>query len=621
MSVRSKIDDLLAITFASAARISAAKLREGLGSVLNFVDTALLGIGARPDRICTGEGTVASPFVHPDGTGGIQTMVNSFTKGGGRILLIAAVFQITTPVIITNPAIVIEGTAPAFFTDPNGEAKPQVGCLLDCTCTAIRVGIGGAANRLGGNRFKNIGFWGPSFAPHAADNDKIPAIEVVGCIDQAEFDNLYIGNFEEGIAVTNRNGGGNWDSPTFNRVDVVACRRGIVNRTQLLCVFERVTNCVLSDNEEYGLDLYGTVSDNSAGGQPQEAIISGNLFVRCGRGGNSGGVRLRGQGYLVYGNIFRDCGWNFITGGKVAADGLINEADDVSVFGNRFRGTKYGAAIRNRGKRAQIFNNAYGGNYGDIANGRPEAFSTVGNFSTNQYDIYNEVSTLDTVIQEPGFCNVTDFGKRTIWNGESLSEGDPDDQATTNLSPWKYITNKPHALRIFDTINKKIWRYSSAYQGGRIVSSEGVGAGSQPGSTGLRANELNKNYYTVVSDFASGSPYINRPAAWVNAGPNAVFENGQCIGIENNTTPITIRVTMTEAGYIDLFSRTAAGLGTAQVAARGTVLTFAENGSTSADGFPTMIGSMALPIGDTDIFFSSITAAAVLLEKFRLRGQ
>lgn len=562
----------------------------------------------------TGTGKYNSPLVSADGTAGMQAAIASFDEGG-ELELGIGLHRVTTPLVIQTPSVGGHGLRAGFNIDPNASVLGLHGTRVQVAGTCFKWGNLNDGERIGNVGWEKTYFYGN----YSGANSIVHRFD--GRLDQPFFTRNHYSNFSYVYFMPPGVEGGNLDTATFQNEDALYNNHIFYDDGSRPSFFTKILYNCYSDGFGYGIYV-GNTNRATPEFYCQEYVVEGNTFARLAINGGAA-VEMVAPGTRIEGNNFRDTGWNFLTGARAVADDLRLRGNSMVATGNIFRGNTKGINVVVDANDCQVLFNSYAGDVGHVQNGGNPVNSSVTGTSSSFLPIHIKPGRKRTIVWEPTLAGnqIKDEGEGSIINGLCVMSGDPD-----NVGPWANFP-KPVGVRFFDKASGSIYEYNAAFDGGRRKTS--ATASTAPAlSAGARANQLNKNYYTCDPDYATGSVYIARPTAWVDAGETPVFENRHAIGVENSAAALTIRVTMPAAGFIDFYARTLmatpgdpnSGLGTGRATGAGQSVDLPENTVNSADGVPTQIGSLALPAGDTDISLQSITKLAFLLEKFRLRA-
>jgi hypothetical protein len=367
----------------------------------------------------------------------LQSYLDDFASGRGGILTLdPQKYVLDTPLRIYGKSTCINGGANGFSNSPNAEHESLTGSELHSTGDALHIGnhnpeyIRQGMNKLGAINLQDLYLWGPG------TDSQTHAIKIDNDIDQSQFNNIHIGNYTWGLyseAVM--------DAPTINGLDVIHCQTGV--EINALSVYVRFHACVLCDNDGIGLIV-----------QPESGsfgwVISDCIIVRNSRIATDDGCNILwgGNNSSIVNNVIQDAGHHFYneavlgqTDVYVTADGLILPGNNNIISHNQFQDHTKGSAVVIRGNGNQIINNS---------------------FSNNHTDIFVDSNATDTVITQQTPFTIKDYGVRTIVNGISRNEGDPDKNGL-----WSKAV-KPEGLILYDIVSGLVYQYSSYFSGGRI---------------------------------------------------------------------------------------------------------------------------------------------------------
>lgn len=445
----------------------------------------------RPENFgSSGAGTEAAPFINVDGSGGIKSMVDSFTRGG-RVPLSSSRYDVTVNIPITEHSVCVEGDVSGFNTDPNGESEGINGAKLHCSSDGFRIGNG--AHRIGGIEVKNFYLWGSGNT-----NNQSGVVVVSSGIDQPRFIDLNISHFERAIYIES----GNIDTAYIDRVNILNSGNGFVSAGGP-CYFLHIRNGCFSDIEHHGIFL----NSNSTG--DESVTIEGMTLVRCARtdrDATDAAVRLAsGSRHLVTNCVIRETGRVSLNepASNTSADGVIIEVDGVTISNCQIYSNTVGAAIRAKSSNAHIINNHF----------RESDVSSVAGYKKNMVDIIVENTATDTIIEQKGKFTIQDTGTRTVINNTSKNAGDPD-----TTGQWVGVA-KSDGLRIFDTVNGVLYEYADHYPNNRVTINIG---------TTVETVDPNTVTYSVVDNLietSTGSKLwvaqTNSPNGWGHIGRSA----------------------------------------------------------------------------------------------------
>ena len=388
----------------------------------------------RPDLICAGAGTEASPWTTADGTAGLTASVAALSTRGGLIDLLPGRFDYTTSsavVIGATRGVTVRGRDAGFPNDYNGEVEGTNG-------TKVRlgsVGIVAYANpRSGGITFEAIYFVGTSgMVPGANEANTGIAINSV---DTARVIRCRFGNLGHGVKAT-----GSVDSMVVEDPIIIHCGVGVeADSVGGTSYYARVNGGCIADNDQAAF-ISGTIG----GG------IRGCLIVRVCRAGGyvsslygsaaNCAVLCAGAEQKVEGNDITYSGTTLNGGTLAGVDGVLLApgGDRSTVIGNVIANSSgYGVHVKANG--CVISGNTFNANVSG--------------------DVLIDSSATGTTVVQPGAA-ITDNGVRSIVNGVGTNAGDP---ATTGQ--WHGVT-PPNGTVIVDATGGVAYLYHSALTGGR----------------------------------------------------------------------------------------------------------------------------------------------------------
>jgi len=405
------------------------------------IDTVLKVTGeSYPHLIATGTGSEASPFVHIDGSGGIQTKVTELTntpRAGGLVKLVNGRYNVTNPIVCVGANISIESVSSGFNIDPNGLSQGVIGSTLICSSSGIVLG-NGASPRKGNMQLRKLYLYGKGAYSAVNTFTGSAAIELKGLLDQPTLESIHIGGgstigttgFDIGIRQT-FSGTSNHDLAYYDKIDILGGRYGVYYNAGFY-PYEKWTNSTFADNLE--ANFWVAISPTNVW-----MSLSNCTFVRG--GGNSAmttpcNVYFGGNNGNFTSCVFTDAGKNRLASTQTAgAFGLIISGNYNSVAGCNFTNNagSAGGGLKITGNNNSINSSTFSGNTTDIL-----------------------ITGNDNII----FCNqsvkIVDNGLRNIINYVATNSGNP-----TTHGAWNGVLKK-NGLIYRDVVSGTNYQYNTS---------------------------------------------------------------------------------------------------------------------------------------------------------------
>lgn len=303
-------------------------------------------------------------------------------------------------------------------------------------------------SKLGAINFRDLYLWGPGVSSGRKafyfDHD----------VDQSQFNNIHMGNYEWALYSDSV-----LDDPTFAGLDITHCFEGLHLSERSLAAYVKFTNCTIADNDGIGIFIHPL--SNSFCCQLTHCVIVRNARTKIQDGCN---IYWGARESIIANNIIHAAGYHFYNEAvlgqvenHVNADGIVVAGSDNLITGNQILDHALGAGIVIKGNNNKIVHNSFTGRIGSSrGEGGGQAAACL-----NQLDIKIEKGACDTTIVQPAAFSLADEGTRTVVNGLSKNEGDPD-----LTGDWKGI-HKPDGLMIYDFLNDTTWLYGHSFPQGR----------------------------------------------------------------------------------------------------------------------------------------------------------
>jgi hypothetical protein len=387
----------------------------------------------------------------------MQALLDRLATGrGGKLCLPPGKFRLPVPLRIKSKSISIDGGANGFSNSPNAEHESLTGSEIFSEGNAFEIGnhepvdISRGVNKLGGLSFRDLYLWGPGVTSGSK------GLYFDQHTDQAQFINIHLGSYQWGLHSDTV-----LDVPTFTELYVTHCQEAVHFSEKSLAAYVKFQHCTIADNDGTGVFIHP--ASNSFCCQLTHCVIVRNARTEVTDGCN---VYWGAREGIIANNIIHAGGYHFyneaVLGCKdnhVMAHGVIIDGSDNMITSNQILDHAMGVGIIVKGNRNQISHNSFTGSVGSC---RGEGFQQAA-VCRNQVDIRIEVGSCDTVITQPGHFTLVDEGTRTIVNGISKNEGDPDFSGD-----WKG-RDKPDGLLIYDCLNNKPWKYGRGFPQGRMA--------------------------------------------------------------------------------------------------------------------------------------------------------
>jgi len=391
-----------------------------------------------------------------DDSGAFQALLDHFSSGrGGKLNLPPRKFRLVSPLRIKSKSISIDGGANGSSNSPNAEHESQTGSEFFAENNAIEIGfhdpsdISNTFTKLGAINLRNLYFWGPGMY-----SGKM-AFYFDNHVDQSQFNNIHIGNFQWGLYSDTV-----LDDATLFGLDVIHCSQGIYFSEKSIAAYAKFFNCTIADNDGIGLFIHP--KSNSFCCQLTNCVLVRNARTAVQDGCN---VYWGGREGIIANNIIHAAGYHFyneaVLGHKdnhVKADGIIVDGSDNLITGNQILDHAMGTGIIVKGSNNKIFNNSFSGRVGSSWGGG----YTLASVCRNNLDIHIMKGACDTTIIQHDHFTLIDEGMRTMINGVSKNEGDPESSGN-----WAGI-DKPDSALIYDVINNHTWLFGKSFPKGRI---------------------------------------------------------------------------------------------------------------------------------------------------------
>lgn len=396
-----------------------------------------------------------------DDSAALQSLLAQLALGrGGKLSLPPQKFRLSTPLRIKSKSISIDGGANGFGNSPCAEDESLTGSEVFAEGNAIEIGlhdpedIANEFTKLGAINIRDMYFWGSG----VYSGQK--AFYFDNHVDQTQFNNIHIGNFQWGVYSDTV-----LDDSTFNGLDILHCYQGIHLSEKSLAAYVKFFNCTVCDND--GIGIYLHPASNSFCCQMTNCVIVRNARTEVESGCN---IYWGARESIIANNIIHAAGYHFYNeailgkeGNHVSADGIIIDGSYNLITGNQILDHSTGTAIVVKGSNNQIIHNSFTGREGSSHGGG----NAVAPICSNKLDIHVQPGASDTTIIQQGTFTWIDEGKRTIVNGVSHNEGDPD-----YSGEWAG-ENKPDGLMIHDTLRQNTWLYGQCFLKGRISIGKG----------------------------------------------------------------------------------------------------------------------------------------------------
>lgn len=357
---------------------------------------------ARPDLLCNGAGTEASPFIHSAGSAGINQASAALTAGG-RVRLLSSRYDTTVPILLNQQGLSIIGDSAGHNGDPNGESYVPFG-------TRLRPGnnplfdVQNYGTRKGGVVVDAIYAWGVGYAQGYA------AFRILSGLDQARFRNMNLSNNFAAFHIAGAEGG--LDTAYFTNMNVLNGAYGYLNEGTSGSYYNHFQSGCWSDLEYAAINM---VNAKATGFTFHDMTVT-----RCGRETDPNRADskymfiLRGRNHRMTNCLISEAGRNYLTGAQNSNAGGVKVACDNSVFtANTAISNVTGAAFDVYGNRNVFNTNAFDGPAlgGDFSTQQ----SVNGSYSTNLYDYHVRPGAVGNVFIGPG--RVFNEGTGTIING------------------------------------------------------------------------------------------------------------------------------------------------------------------------------------------------------------
>jgi hypothetical protein len=399
-----------------------------------------------------------------DDSTAMQALLDNLAAArGGKLRLPARKFRLSQPLRIRSKSISIDGGANGFSNSPAAEHESRTGSEIFAESDAIEIGlhdpadIANAFTKLGALNLRNLYLWGPGVYSGKK------AFYFNNHVDQSQFDNIHIGNFQWGMYSDTV-----LDDPTFSALDIIHCLHGIYLSEKSLAAYVKIHNCTIADND--GIGIYIHPDSNSFCCQLMNCVIVRNARTPIQDGCN---VYWGARESIIANNIIHAAGYHFYNeavlgcqDNHVEAGGLIITGSDNLVTGNQVLDHAMGTGVVISGHRNQIIHNAFTGRIGS-SQGQGSGTEAL---CRNRLDIHILRGARDTTVVQSGQFTLQDEGIRTIVNGTGKNEGDPD-----AAGDWKDAA-KPDGLVIHDFQNEITWMYGQQYPERRIMLHKGSAA-------------------------------------------------------------------------------------------------------------------------------------------------
>jgi hypothetical protein len=391
-----------------------------------------------------------------DDSAPIQALIDHLSsERGGKLSLPPRKFRLASPVRIYTKSISIDGGANGFGNSPNAEHESLTGSEISSESNAFEIGnddpgdIARGCHKLGAINFRDIYLWGPGVYTGKK------AFYFEKDTDQSQFNNIHIGNFQWGLYSNTV-----LDNPNFSGLDITHCFQGIHLSAKSLAAYVKFHHCTIADNDGTGIFIHP--ASNSFCCQLTHCVIVRNARTEVQDGCN---VYWGAREGIIANNIIHAAGYHFyneaVLGNKqnrVPANGIIVEGSDNLITGNQILDHTMGSGIVIKGCNNKAIHNLFTGRVGS-SRGEGSGSAPV---CKNRIDIDIKPGVCDTTIIQQGQFTINDEGIRTIVNGISKNQGDPDHEGD-----WKGVI-KSDGLVIYDSLKEITYLYGHIFPNGRI---------------------------------------------------------------------------------------------------------------------------------------------------------